>query len=239
MKNLFNYQINHFSRLIYKRFIFWVLLIDITALAIVINNKHNSGVPILTKFFAGTSFQSLAQGMQLPVLWIAYFMTPLLIILNGYISLDRSKIMQLHGLGFTNLQIGIINLIIMFLMIFLFTIMTVIPFFIFDNLIEKNSFELIQMGHIFSNTFISLLLITLIYMLISLLDMCLGMFVVISYMIFTCFNGLKINVLNIAMLSRLDFVNEPQLLIGSLLINICLIVSYCLVIRKMELSKEN
>ncbi|MFT8501117.1 MAG: rhodopsin, partial [Lacticaseibacillus paracasei] len=125
MWRLFNNQFLFFWHIIRTRFLFWLIFISLIILSTrIAGNPH---LTVFSLFFDGVSYATVeTHRVTLPILWFAYFFVPLLILLNSFQQLWRTRTLHLRGLQISPRRFSKVNLLLIALVTTVYDVLLII-----------------------------------------------------------------------------------------------------------------
>lgn len=214
MRKLLKYQSIYFTKIIYKRFLFWIsvifLIIMLSRLQVPEGHNH-----LLVDFlFNGVSFENVRMGkFFLPIPWVLMLLGPNLIIFNGLDELIHDRWTHLRGLQIKKSQLTIVNLILASLFDFIYCVAI---FGLVIILVGQQNVHLLS--YHFSNNmwpfigllicfYLVVLLLTLLQISFSLANFTFSILLNIFIIFGSIFSTIRINPLNLTMTSRISSID--------------------------------
>ena len=219
MKRLFWNQLLYLWQIIRFRFICWLSLICFSIIflsAQLINSPHTS---IFNLFFADTS-QDTSFNF---ILWLVYFLIPLLIVLNSFKLLWQTTIMHLRGLQIPPKNFTVVTMLLMGVIAFVYVFVTLLVMLLVTALFKLPSLSFFNLTDwqaiplLFINNFLGIYLTLLLQGTIGKFNSALGLIIPASLLIMTSLLKWQVNPLNCLIIMRFNFPGFLLLLLATLI----------------------
>lgn len=232
MKRLFLDQLLYLWQIIRFRFIFWVLIIDLLIITQSILFGSNPKFSPLLTWFQGIDLLSVSQQhVEMPIIWLIYFFTPLLVILNSFQDLWSIRGQQLRGQQYSHGNFLITNLELMGIITFAFNMLTELPIIIFTYIfgpfnLKMGCFHgLKALLILIIINFLGIFLLLVLQALISRYNAPLGIVIPLVLLIITAYTSWPLNPLNSLMILRVGNANIISMLCTIIVVTILYLFS--------------
>lgn len=241
MWRLFNNQFLFFWHIIRTRFLFWLIFISLIILSTQITG--NPHLTVFSLFFDGVSYATVeTHRVTLPILWFAYFFVPLLILLNSFQQLWRTRTLHLRGLQISPRRFSKVNLLLIALVttvydVLLITVMLITSTTVYSAELHVGNWNgALAVGGLFCITWLGVFLLLLLQAIGNRFNPPLALIIPASILIMTAYTAFRRNPLSYLMLTRITETNAWCPILILLSITILTGLGYLVIERSLNLN---
>lgn len=227
MKHLFWDQLLYLWQIIRYRFLFWGALIGLLIIVQSVLFRANPHFSLYLAWFRGTDYLI----KYLPVSWLIYFITPLLIVLNSFQELWHVRGVQLRGQQYSLFNFLTVNLELIGVIAVVFTALAELLMILCTKIfnlqeLSIGAFHGLQaLLLLFIVNFLGTFLLLVLQALISRYNAPLGIVIPLVLLIITAYTSWPLNPLNSLMILRVGNANIISMLCTIIVVTILYLFS--------------
>lgn len=227
MKHLFWDQLLYLWQIIRYRFLFWGVLIGLLIIVQSVLFRANPHFSLYLAWFRGIDYLI----KYLPVSWLIYFITPLLIVLNSFQELWHVRRVQLRGQQYSLFNFLTVNLELIGVIAVVFTALAELLMILCTKILDLQELSigtfhgLQALLLLFIVNFLGTFLLLVLQALISRYNAPLGIVIPLVLLIITAYTSWPLNPLNSLMILRVGNANIISMLCTIIVVTILYLFS--------------